>query len=135
MKKILILSTISLLVLIRCEEDIIKTENHKPIIFSLTAFPDVVSLSDSVIIICNAIDPDADTLVYDWSTDGKSKIKGAQNPDFILYHTYENSRVVYPENNITLPDTLWVTCVARDVKGGSMGKSVSFIVKQDSSDN
>jgi hypothetical protein len=97
MKKILILSTISLLVLLSCEEDIIKPENHKPIIFSLTAFPDVVSPSDSVIIICNAMDPDADTLVYDWSTDGKSKIKGAQNPDFILNHTYENSRVVYPE--------------------------------------
>ena len=132
MKTILILCTISLLVLLSCEEDIIKPENHQPIIFSLTAFPDVLGPTDSVIIVCNAMDPDADTLVYDWFTDGKSKIKGAQFPDNILYHTYENSRVIYPEDNIILPDTLWVHCDARDVKGKSVGKSVSFVVMQDS---
>jgi len=132
MKTILILCTISLLVLLSCEEDIIKPENHQPIIFSLTAFPDVIGPTDSVIIVCNAMDPDADTLVYDWFTDGKSRIKGASNNDHSLYHTYENSRVFYPKSNIIPPDTLWVSCYARDVKGKSVGESVSFVVMQDS---
>ncbi len=121
-----------LITLIGCEEDPVQPENHQPIIFSLTAFPDVIGLSDSVIIICNAMDPDADTLVYDWLTDGKSRIKGANENDHMLYHTFENSRVFYPKQHITLPDTLWVHCDARDVKGKSIGKSVTFIVRQDS---
>jgi hypothetical protein len=132
MKKIIVLIAITLLIIIGCEEDPVQPENHQPIIFSLTAFPEVVGPSDSVIVICNAMDPDADTLVYDWLTDGKSRIKGADVNDHMLYHTYENSRVFYPKLNFALPDTLWVLCDARDVKGKSIGKWVSFIVRQDS---
>jgi hypothetical protein len=53
----------------------VKSENRSPIIFSLIVFPDIIGPTDSAIVICNAIDPDGDTLVYDWITDGKSKDK------------------------------------------------------------
>jgi len=106
-----------------------KPENHSPIIFSVTVFPDVIGPTDSAIVICNAMDPDADTLVYDWITDGKSRIKGVEvPPDFELYNTYENSRVVYPKNLNSIPiDTLWVQCFARGRKGGSVANVVRFM--------
>lgn len=115
---------------INCSENLVNSENNAPIIFSLTAFPEVIEPADSVIIICNAMDPDGDTLVYDWITDGRVKIKGANDFDHFLYNTYENSRIVYPKNLNLLPDTLWVQCFARDVKGKSANSIVLFIVKQ-----
>jgi hypothetical protein len=110
-----------------------KPENRSPVIFSLSVFPEVISPLDSAIIICNAMDPDGDTLVYDWITDGRVKIKGANDFDHFLYHTYENSRVVYPKNLNNRPpiDTLWVQCFVRDVKGGEVGELITFILKQD----
>ena len=121
-----------ILILVGCEDDPVKPENHHPIIKSLTAFPDVIGSQDSVIIICNAYDPDGDSLVYDWITDGRVKIKGAPDFDLFLYHTYENSRIFYPRNSVTPPDTLWVKCFTRDVKGGQAGSLVTFIVLPDS---
>ena len=75
-----------------------KQENRSPVILSLSVFPDVIGPSDSAIVICNAFDPDADTLVYDWITDGRLKIKGGQGDEHFLYNTYENSRMVYSKN-------------------------------------
>jgi hypothetical protein len=104
----------------------------KTIIKSLTAFPNVIGLQDSVIIICNAYDPDGDTLVYDWITDGKVRIKDGQAGGYFLYHTFENSRIVYPRESLAPPDTCWVQCFARDVKGGQAASLVTFIVLADS---
>jgi hypothetical protein len=93
-------------------------QNKSPQILSLDVFPNILRLSDTAIVICEAIDPDGDTLGYDWITDGRIRIKGYNHS--WLYHTYENTRVFYPTQNVNLPqDTLWVQCFARDVKGGS----------------
>lgn len=106
-------------------------ENHRPEILSLVVFPEVIGPKDSVIVICEAIDPDGDTLVYDWITDGRVKIKGAHANDHWLYHTYQNSRVFYPKDNINLPiDTLWIQSFARDGKGKSANGIVLFVVNQ-----
>lgn len=96
----------------------------------LDVFPDVIGPSDSAIVICEAIDPDGDTLVYDWITDARVRIKGSQY--FWLYHTSENTRIFYPTNINNVPvDTLWVQCIVRDVKGGATDGLVLFMVKQD----
>lgn len=119
-----------LLNIIGCNDNPVdgKSENRSPVILSLTVFPEVVKPNDSLIVICNAMDPDGDTLVYDWITDGRLRIKGTNNSR--LYHTTENSRVFYPKGNINIPiDTLWVQCFTRDVKGGADAKIVLIIVR------
>ena len=137
MKKIflILLSTI-LLAQNNCDDNPVKSENHHPVILSLTAFPDIIGPQDSVIIICNAYDPDGDTLVYDWYTTGVVKIKGARYNQPWLLHTYENSRIFYApdSNHVSTPrDTFQVECATRDVKGGVDVEIVSFIVIRDAS--
>lgn len=128
MKKSFIL-TIFFLLNISCDENPVKQENHSPIISSLIAFPQTISPSDSLIVICYASDPDGDTLVYDWLTDSRLKIEGTD--EFILYHTSENIRRFYLQNINKVPDTLGITCSARDVKGGSASKSVLIFLQPD----
>ncbi|MCU7494017.1 MAG: hypothetical protein HF314_02755 [Ignavibacteria bacterium] len=108
-----------------------KPENHRPQISSVTVVPKVVSPSDSVVITCYASDPDKDTLVYDWITDGRLHIKGTSDREHSLYNTFENSHVFYPNNwrNVDL-DTPWVQCFARDRRGMSDAVLVQFIMKK-----
>jgi len=134
MKKIflILLSTI-LLAQNNCDDNPVKPENQHPVIISLTVFPDVIGPQDSAIVICNATDPDGDTLVYDWYTDGKSRIKGAPTyQDWILYNTFENWCIIFPKNLNNKPiDTLWIECQARDGKGGgSISEQIKLILKQ-----
>jgi len=131
MKLSIILSII--LFIINCDENPVKPsdQNHTPIILSLSVFPEVIGPQDSAIVICNAHDPDGDTLVYDWITDGKSRIKGALFDDLFLYNTYENFIIVYPKNLNPIPvDTLWIQCFARDQKGKSNNKLVHLVLRQ-----
>ena len=135
MKQYIFLIFISLTLLnIFCNSNPVEVkENHKPIIFSLTVFPDTIGQSDSTIVICNAMDPDGDTLVYDWITDEKTKVTFTDYPDWHLYNTFENWCVVYPKNLNPLPiDTCWVQVFARDRKGKSDVRLISFILKNDS---
>lgn len=118
-----------LLSIIGCNDNPVdsgKRDNRSPVMFSLTFFPELIGPSDSVIVICNAMDPDGDTLVYDWITDARLRIKGSDVP--VLYHTRENSRIFY-STQLAL-DTVWVQCFARDVKGKSAGGILIFRVRQ-----
>jgi len=133
--KQLILIIAILLLTINCDENPVKPENHNPIIFSLVAFPEIVDPNDSLIVICNAIDPDGDTLVYDWITSGVVRIKGAIGDENFLYNTYENYRVFYApdSNHVSAPkDTFRIQCFARDGKGKSKDEIVLFTVIKDS---
>ncbi|MCK6613731.1 MAG: hypothetical protein L6Q47_05795 [Ignavibacteriaceae bacterium] len=133
MKRLIVILTF-LISVNSCNENPIevKSENRSPVIFSLTVFPEVIGPSDSAIIICNAMDPDGDTLVFDWITDARVKLKGAFADNSWLFHTYENSRIFYPTQYVNIPvDTPWVQCFARDVKGKSTSGMVRFIVRQD----
>jgi hypothetical protein len=126
-----------LLNIIGCDDNPVddKEENRSPVILSLTVFPDVIGLSDSAIVICNAMDPDGDTLVYDWITDSRLQIKGANPPgDTRLFNTLENSRIFYPRDITNRPpiDTVWVQCFARDQKGKSDAELILFTVIRDS---
>jgi hypothetical protein len=133
MKQLLLLTTFVLLTINCCKDNpvnSVKPENRSPVIFSLTVFPEVIGPTDSAIVICNAMDPDGDTLVYDWISDGRLRIKGALAGDYSLYHTHENSRIFYPDGVNTPIDTPWVQCFARDGKGKSANRIVHFIVRQ-----
>ncbi len=135
MKKIILilLSTI-LLAQNNCDDNPVKPENRSPVILSLTAFPEVVKPNDSLIVICNATDPDGDTLVYDWITSGVVRIKGAIGDENFLYNTYENSRIFYAPDSmhVSAPqDTFRIQCFARDRKGKSDAEIINFIVVKD----
>lgn len=101
-----------------------KPQNHNPVILSVVLFPEVVAPSDSLIVICNAVDPDGDTLVYDWySLSGpRVKIKGARPGAFVLYNTPENSRIFYAPDSqyVRAPqDTFGLEVAVRDLRGGT----------------
>ena len=135
MKKLILFLAIIILN-INCNDSSVDIkENQQPVILSLTVFPDTINLSDSAIVTCNAMDPDGDTLVYDWISDARLKIKGVVPEDDIrLYNTFENSHIFYARNinNRPLIDTAWVQCFARDRKGKSDARLILFIVKRDS---
>lgn len=136
MKKFVLILSIGLLSLFGCEDDPVKSENHNPVILSLTFFPEIVKPNDSLIVICNAFDPDADNLVYDWYSTGVVKIKGLPSWDCCaLFNTYENSQIFYAPDSahVSAPqDTFRVECAARDGIGGMAVQSIRFIVKKDS---
>jgi hypothetical protein len=101
-----------------------KTQNRNPVILSVTIFPQVVAPSDSLIVICNAVDPDGDTLVYDWYSLSGSivRIKGARPGAFVLYNTPENSRIFYAPDSqyvVAPQDTFGLECAVRDLRGGT----------------
>ena len=134
MKIIVVFLTLLFAYLIGCKENpvAVKPENRKPVIISLISFPEVIGPNDSVIVVCNAMDPDGDTLVYDWITSSRLRIKGA-NPswDTRLFNTFENSRIFYPNKDLYPFDTVWIQCFARDRKGKSDAKLIIFTVIND----
>ena len=115
-----------------CKNDSVRPpENRNPIILSVTAFPDTISATDSVIVMCNAIDPDGNALVYDWFTDSRLRIKGEPVDEGILYNTHENFHVFYAAHVNVPVDTAWVSCEVRDGIGGVASfKPVLIVVKQ-----
>ncbi len=129
MKRMLILILITLFVSSCKENNPVKPQNQSPVITSILVFPQTIEFTDSVLVVCNAIDPDGDTLVYDWITDSRLQIKGTNESS--LYHTSENSHIFYPTKYTHTPiDTVWVQCAVRDVKGGADRRVVRITVKQ-----
>lgn len=132
--KYTILLLFFMLININCDDNPVKPENHSPEILSLDVFPEVIGPLDSVIVICDAIDPDDDTLVYDWYTTGVVRIKG-WDPNYpALYNTYENTRIFYAPDSmhVSAPqDTFRIQCAVRDRIGGMDVETVYFIVTKD----
>jgi hypothetical protein len=131
MKQVTVLITVVILSLVCCKEDSNeeKHENRSPVIFSVSVFPEVVRPSDSLVVTCNASDPDGDTLVYDWYTTGVVRIKGAFQNEPFLFHTFDNSRIFYAPDSAHVVgprDSFWVECSVRDRIGGMSVKTVRF---------
>jgi len=117
MKRYIQLIIITLLIIKCNEETPTQYQNNSPEILSLNIFPSHVHPKDSFFVFCDAIDPDGDTLVYDWLQSGLLKIKGTDWP--YLYHQSENFQVFFaPDTIYAQLDTFWVKCGVRDVKGG-----------------
>jgi hypothetical protein len=112
------------------DEDPAKPTNQRPTILSVTVFPPTISPGESTIVVVNAMDPDADTLVYDWITDDRLIIKGSSGYSS-LFNTYDNSHVFYHGNlSRPYPDTAWVQCFARDRRGKSDNRTVHVVLQQ-----
>ncbi|MBK7103808.1 MAG: hypothetical protein IPH62_00790 [Ignavibacteriae bacterium] len=127
--KIKIFGVLLIIILISCNENSTESKNNDPILLSLQVFPKIVNSEDSVIVICEAVEPDEDSIFYDWFTDSRLKIKDNGN-ESILYHTRENTRVFYPTKGKDEPtDSAWISCSVRDGKGGqSVSKRVTILV-------
>jgi hypothetical protein len=131
---IALLITLSLFSIYCSDDNPVKPENSNPVIFSLVAFPEIVKPNDSLIVICNAIDPDGDTLVYDWYAEGIIGIKGLPWWGCCArFNTHENSQIFYAPDSIYVAvpqDTFRIEVAARVGKGGQVSKHIKFIVKQ-----
>lgn len=114
-----------------CAEDpATPPQNGSPVILSLTAFPGVACLGDSILVVCQATDPDNDTLVYDWITDGRLKLRGVPEGLHFVYNTHESFQVFYPDYIYAPVDTAWVQCFARDRRGMSAAQVITFVICQ-----
>ena len=101
--------------------------NRTPVIHSLVVLPTSIGPADSAVVTCDATDADGDTLVYDWATDNRLRIKGAFDVT-IKSNTLENSQTVYPNYRPLSLDTVFVACTVRDRKGGGSDEVVRFTV-------
>jgi len=80
-------------------------------------------------VLCNATDPDGDTVVYDWSSDCRMVKKGAGSGEVGYNNRSDPGLVVYPGACVRAPiDTGWVTCEVRDGKGGGAYAGTVYIV-------
>jgi len=110
-------------------DNLVQPVNGRPVILSLTAFPSAIGPTDSAIVVCDAMDPDADSLLYDWITDSRLTIKGARPGDHSLYSTRGSSRVFYRGTVVPVSDTAFVQCMVRDDRGGVDGRIVLIILR------
>ncbi len=92
--------------------------NHNPVISSATATPPEMGPGDSTVITVIATDQDGDTLVYDWDTDLRLRIKGNPPNYPVKTHTFNNAETFYPNYTPIDLDTVWVVCSTRDRIGG-----------------
>jgi hypothetical protein len=105
--------------------------NVSPVVQSLLAFPSSIGVGDSAVVVCAATDADGDTLVFDWTSDCRLTKQG-QFPDQLTTYNRGNAMVVYPGTCISAPaETGWVSCYARDGRGGgASGGTVRIIIRQ-----
>ena len=112
-----------------CGSDPVQPANRGPVIRSLVAFPEIIGPSDSLIVFCDADDPDGDSLYYDWFTDGRLRIKDARPGDNSLYRTRSHSRVFYYQIVRQPEDTALVQCIVHDDRGGSYGRITRVVMR------
>jgi hypothetical protein len=111
-----------------CTEYPTRPANRRPTISSITVFPQTLGPGDSTIVTVTASDPDGDTLLYDWFTDGRLILKNGSEP--YLYHTTSNSQVFYRSTTTPYADTAWIACSAHDGKGGgSLDWTVRIVLR------
>lgn len=111
-----------------CDKDTTRPANHDPIMTSLTVFPTDIGTMDSAIVTCIATDQDGDTLVYDWETDLRLRIRGNPPDDPTKFNTYNNAETFYPNYIPAGVETVWVACGVRDRRGGEDIQVITFTV-------
>lgn len=112
-----------------CREYPTRPVNRGPTISSVVAFPSVIGQGDSAIVTVFATDPDGDSMVYDWETDSRLKIKGDVLGYGFLYNTYSSSHVFYRTTSPAYNDTTGVWCTVRDRKGGGDTRVVLMLLQ------
>lgn len=102
--------------------------NHNPVMSSAAANPTDMGRLDSTEVTILATDEDGDTLVYDWTTDLRLRIKG-NPPDFpVKSHSFINTETFYPNFTSTEVETCWIGCSTRDRRGGVASRTILVTV-------
>jgi hypothetical protein len=105
--------------------------NHGPRIRALAVHPESIGPLDSSLIVCTATDVDGDTLVYDWNTDGRLRIKGAPSWSTRLNNQLSDSVTVFNANlSNPINDSAWVNCAVRDRRGGGDVRLVHVLLRR-----
>jgi hypothetical protein len=105
--------------------------NHGPRILVLVAHSESIGPLDSSLVVCTAADADGDTLVYDWNTDGRLKIKGVPSWSMRLNNQLSDSVTVFNANlSNPINDSAWVNCVVRDRRGGGDARLVHVLLRR-----
>src|SRR5438477_11115342 len=104
-----------------------KPVNHSPIISSIYLFPGTMGSSDSAIVILTATDPDGDSLVYDYVSDGRLRLTDAPCVGYI-YNSPRNSQIFYRGAIVAPYDTALIWCYTRDRRGGQDGHLIALIL-------
>jgi len=91
--------------------------NHPPRILSVSVIPDSIGLADSSLVICHAVDPDGDILVYDWITHIPLKLAGAAPEDEYLFGTASNTRALYYAGPDSIATSVRTQVFTRDSHG------------------
>lgn len=102
--------------------------NVFPVISSVVLFPWSIGASDSAIMVCTATDADGDTLVYDWVTDGRVRLKDARG-GISVYGSRQNTQTFYCDTVRAPIDTSYIRCYVRDRRGGQDGRLVLLILR------
>jgi hypothetical protein len=111
-----------------CHKSPTQPANHSPVMVSLSVMPAAIAPSDSAAITCIATDQDGDTLVYDWETDLRLRIKGASPNVPVKYNTFNNTEIFYPNYAPADSDTVWVVVTVRDRRGGAAVRPITCII-------
>lgn len=101
--------------------------NRPPVISSIVLFPLSIGPSDSALVVMTATDADGDTLVYDWISDGRLRLKDAPRVGYI-FSSPRNYQVFYYATPRAPVDTAFIKCYTRDQKGGQDGRIVALIM-------
>ena len=106
--------------------------NSSPVVQSLMAFPTTIGPGDSAVVVCTATDADGDTVVFDWSSDCRLIRKGQRSSGGPTDYNRGNVMVVYAGTCASAPlDTGWISCSARDGRGGgAYAGTVLIIISQ-----
>lgn len=102
--------------------------NRPPIIRSVSAQPETLALSDSTTITCDAIDPDGDSLRYDWFTQVPLRIVGAPQGVY-LYNSRSQTQILYYSGPESLTSLARVQVFARDTRGLQDGIEFFLILR------
>lgn len=113
-----------------CQEFPTKPLNRNPSINSVTAFPTRIGQGDSLLVTVLASDPDGDTLVYDWYTDGRMRIKDA-HLGIYRFNTLDPTQVFYRSTSVPVDSVAYISCYVRDGRGGVAGWPTILIALED----
>lgn len=105
---------------VACRKSVTYPIYRRPVISSISVFPQVVAAGESTIVTVLASDPDGDSLVYDWSGYNGLRPKGAPHGFPYAYSTHNSAQVFYAPDSMSIwPDTAFVWCTVRDIHWGS----------------
>ena len=111
-----------------CTKNPAMPHNSNPQILSVEAFPAIIGASDSAIVYCRAVDPDGDSLYYDWTTDGRLRLQGVPPFFHYRYDSRSPTQVFYPAAVNTPSDTAWIEAAVRDHRGGFASVLVKLVI-------